>query len=237
MAHTKQQQVAFVRLIFKLLIFVAIIQQNYGHMTSPLTTVAAVAVDKVAFQIELSSPVPFTTHKPEISAKSVIESLIPQTHQDTAKGEDKSSSSSNSLSTSGSSSSTLKTIETNLKNLNYDESLPSIGNNNDENNNNSYDDYIETEFKMEKTTPTSMEQQDDPVIPPTTITFSNVAAAGILSDSNSNMDSTITRSAGYGNANEGSENFPSDSINNFNDATPPYAAVDEKYGKLIPINF
>ena len=248
MARSKQQQVTFIRLLFKLLIFVAIIQQNYGHAMNPIATAAAAAVadavDSFAYEIELSSPVPFTTRKTEISAKTIIENLNPSA-QDIAKAEENSSISS----LAGTSSTTFKTLETNLKDLINEESLTNNNNahNNDNNNNNnnndndndnnSYDDYLETDLKLEKTTPTSMEQQDDPVIPPTTITFSNVAAAGILGDSNSNIDSVVTGGSGNGNANDGSDNFASGPLNNFNDATPPYAAVDEKYGKLAVITF
>lgn len=193
-----------VRLLLKLLLFTAIIQQNYGNPAPTVTPLPP----QLPFEMELSSPVPFSTRKPEISSKTDFDAV----EADTTRS---SSSSSSSTST------TSKTIDTNLKDLNV-ETLNNNNHNNDNNDNNSdYDDYLETDLKIEKTTPTSMEQQDDPVIPPTTITFSNVAAAGILGNSNSNIDGVVNG----GGSNSGT--------NSFNDDPPPYDAVDEKYGKVL----
>ncbi|XP_046806684.1 tyrosine-protein phosphatase 99A-like isoform X2 [Lucilia cuprina] len=218
------------RLLYKLLIFVAIIQQNYGNPTA-----SNMPSLPPPFEMELSSPVPFTTRKPEILTSDQendknIEILA-------APLEEKNSSSTTTT--------TLKTIETNLKDLNNLKEEPIIikdnnnnpinnndddknNNNNNADNNSSYDDYIETDLNVEKTTPTSMEQQDDPVIPPTTITFSNVAAAGILGNSNSNIDGVVM---GGSDGNNGAG-----TVVNYNDATPPYAAVDNKYVPSKPQN-
>lgn len=203
MARSKYQTT--VRLLFKLLLVIAIIKQNYGNLT-PTTTLPP------PFELELSSPVPFSTRKQEISAKTDFENV---------KADAAPAISSSSPSTT---TSTFKPIETNFKDLNEeilninnnDNENENINNNNDNDDNSYDDDYMDTDLKFVKTTPTSREQQDDPVIPPTTITFSNVAAAGILGNSNSNIDGVLN---GHGSV-------------SFNDDLPPYDAVDETYGKV-----
>lgn len=199
MARTKCQNT--VRLFLKLFLFVAIIQENLG---GPMATATASGDTSVPpFEVELSSPVPFTTRKPEISNKEA------EQNKDNAAANADSSQSSNAVN----SSSALPPAPIPPKGF---EAANSKDLNNEYLMNTNYDDdYLETDLKPERTTPTSMEQQDGPIIPSTTITFRNVAAAGILGDSNSNIDGV------------GGNGTPI----TINDATPPYAAVDEKYGK------
>lgn len=242
MSRTKIQH-TLLRLLYKLLIFGAIIQQNYGNPTaSNMPTITP------PFEVDLSSPVPFTTRKPEISITEDTD-FNNKNNNDNDKTIEILDA---SATLKESSSTTLKPqIETNLndfknlKELNLNNNNSNISqntnnnnnndnsNNNAANNDNNYDDeggdddYLETDLKVEKTTQTSMEQQDDPVIPPTTITFSNVAAAGILGNSNSNIDGVVMGNSGSDNGNGNSNGV------NYNDAMPPYAAVDTKYGKII----
>lgn len=200
MARTKCQNT--VRLFLKLFLFVAIIQENLG---GPMATATATGDTSVPpFEVELSSPVPFTTRKPEISNKEA------EQNKDNERANADSSQSSNAV---NSSSSALPPAPIPPKG--FEAANSKDLNNEDLMNTNYDDDYIETDLKPEHTTPTSMEQQDGPIIPSTTITFRNVAAAGILGDSNSNIDGV------------GGNGTPI----TINDATPPYAAVDEKYGK------
>lgn len=207
MPKLKDHHTVLLRLVYKLLIFVAIIQQNYGNPTATNTPLM-----HPPFEMELSSPVPFTTRKPEISNEQMDEKNIELLE---------------AASINATNSSTLKTLETFTKdvkeNANSNDDHYNIKSNNADDS--SYEDYLESDIKVVKTTPTSMEQQDDPVIPPTTITFSNVAAAGILGNSNSNIDGVVLGNGGDGSNEAGS-------VANFNDATPPYAAVDDKYGKI-----
>lgn len=186
MARSKCQTT--VRLFLKLLLFVGIIQENLGVPT-PISQESSPVPP---FELEISSPVPFTTRKPEIS--------IPETNKITF-----------SPPVNG---------ETPMPPLRPPQ-LPKVTDHiakdlpDDDVEGNYDDDYIETDVQTVRTTPTSMEQQDGPVVPPTTITFSNVAAAGILGDTSANVD---------GGGGGGTSII-------FNDATPPYAAVDDKYGK------
>ncbi|XP_075150681.1 protein tyrosine phosphatase 99A isoform X1 [Haematobia irritans] len=204
MARSKCQNT--LRLFLKLFLFVGIIQENLGASMANASDTLATPVPP--FEVELSSPVPFTTRKPEISIQT-------SDNQDKAADQQtpmvKVNSSTPPVAViAGAGESTVKDYDAN-KDLNNEDLM-----------NTSYDDdYIETDIKPERTTPTSMEQQDGPAIPPTTITFSNVAAAGILGDNGMNSD------------NGGGGNGTPITIN---DATPPYAAVDDKYVPSKPQN-
>ncbi|XP_058981493.1 tyrosine-protein phosphatase 99A isoform X2 [Musca domestica] len=187
------------RLFLKLFLFVGIIQENLG---GPMNASGSTTTTLPTFEVELSSPVPFTTRKPEIS----IQATDNKDKLGHATSNLNDTPASNAVTTSTPQPVASDTGDTskdlNSEDTNYDDG-----------------DYIETDLKPERTTPTSMEQQDGPAIPPTTITFSNVAAAGILGDSSA----------------DGGGGGGSSSIS-INDATPPYAAVDDKYVPSKPQN-
>uniref|UniRef100_A0A1I8NIX6 Fibronectin type-III domain-containing protein n=1 Tax=Musca domestica TaxID=7370 RepID=A0A1I8NIX6_MUSDO len=197
MARNKCQNT--LRLFLKLFLFVGIIQENLG---GPMNASGSTTTTLPTFEVELSSPVPFTTRKPEISIQATDNK--DKLGQATSNLND--TPASNAVTTSTPQPVASDTGDTskdlNSEDTNYDDG-----------------DYIETDLKPERTTPTSMEQQDGPAIPPTTITFSNVAAAGILGDSSA----------------DGGGGGGSSSIS-INDATPPYAAVDDKYVPSKPQN-
>ncbi|XP_073818850.1 protein tyrosine phosphatase 99A isoform X3 [Musca autumnalis] len=195
MARTKCQNT--LRLFLKLFLFVGIIQENLG---GPTTTASTTTAKLPTFEVEISSPVPFATRKPEISIPAS------ENNEKIVEGTPPIQPSNDGSNNAVNSTPQPQIVDTNSKDLKHEDTL-----------NANYDegDYIETDLKTEHTTPTSMEQQDGPAIPPTTITFSNVAAAGILGDSSADGGgSSIT----------------------INDATPPYAAVDSKYVPSKPQN-
>ncbi|XP_059218632.1 tyrosine-protein phosphatase 99A isoform X2 [Stomoxys calcitrans] len=203
MARSKCQNTA--RFFLKLFLFVGIIQENLGGPMATASAAGATVPPPVPpFEVELSSPVPFTTRKPEISIEAS------DNKDKTAESPNTTNNSTPALEQASPVDPTSKDYETN-KDLNNEDPM----------NTNYYDDISETDIKAERTTPTSMEQQDGPAIPPTTITFSNVAAAGILGDTSSNME-----------AGGGGNGTPI----TINDATPPYAAVDDKYVPSKPQN-
>uniref|UniRef100_A0A1A9UVI7 Uncharacterized protein n=1 Tax=Glossina austeni TaxID=7395 RepID=A0A1A9UVI7_GLOAU len=203
MAHIKLN-LTIRALPLKLLLILGII---YGILAKP-TVVTPLKTD-------ISSPVPFITQTlPEISTRKIDENTLTM----------------------------LATIATNLRENDYVDNVgimdgkhkdkdrdkdvefndfiiseePDRNMNNDaKGNNNNDNDYVETVVKyVDITTPTSMEQQDGPIVPPTTITFTNVASASI-----------------WGESSGGGLAFDAGVI--FNGATPPYAAVDDNYGYRI----
>uniref|UniRef100_A0A1A9ZZ84 Uncharacterized protein n=1 Tax=Glossina pallidipes TaxID=7398 RepID=A0A1A9ZZ84_GLOPL len=204
MAHIKLNPTIRV-LPLKLLLILGII---YGILAKP-TVVTLLKTD-------ISSPVPFVTQTlPEISTRKIDENTLTMLAIKT-------------------------TIATNLRENDYVDNVgimegkhkdkdrdkdvefndfiiseqPDRNVNSDaKGSNNNDNDYVETVVKyVDITTPTSMEQQDGPIVPPTTITFTNIASASI-----------------WGESSGGGLAFDAGVI--FNGATPPYAAVDDNYGK------
>ncbi|XP_067618842.1 tyrosine-protein phosphatase 99A isoform X2 [Eurosta solidaginis] len=89
---------------------------------------------------------------------------------------------------------------------------------------------IQTDYQLPvvaPTAPASVEQQDQPLVPPTTLSFANIAPAGGRGGDSFNGGSM----GGY----EMSEAVGG-TATTADDGTPPYAAVDDKYVPSKPLN-
>ncbi|KAI9584988.1 hypothetical protein GQX74_006883 [Glossina fuscipes] len=187
----------------KLLLILGII---YGILAKP-TVVTLLKTD-------ISSPVPFITQTlPDISTRKIDENTLPMLATTIATNLRENDYVDNIGITDGKHKDKDKDKDVEFNDFIISE-RPDTNIHNDaaKGNNNNDNDYVETVVKyVDITTPTSMEQQDGPIVPPTTITFSNIASASV-----------------WGESSGGGLAFDAGVI--FNGATPPYAAVDDNYG-------
>ncbi|XP_053947120.1 tyrosine-protein phosphatase 99A isoform X2 [Anastrepha ludens] len=207
--------VARLRLLLNLLLFAAIIDEHRGGAA------AVVVIDP-----ELSSPSPFTIAP---TASTPTPTPTPK-YTATVAGEsnDDDSSSSSSSSASGSVTPASNALDMNA----YAVNGVSVDNNNMAAAVAGADETVETEGDYQlaaaaPTSPASVEQQDQPRVPPTTLSFANIApASGVGGDlfSGGSISGFETR-GGDG-----------ETATTAGDATPPYAAVDEKYVPSKPLN-
>lgn len=216
------------RFLLTLVLIICIVKGNLGGTADTIKSSNGTALnanysnselptEQPWFETELSSPVPFATRSPalptEISTKPSLNLDLIATDKQQANATKASDAeiSAKSPKASSADGNTDDAYEKELTKLrqNTNEDFPKNAKANQQVEFTAaaadYDE-LKSLHDNPSTTPTSMEQQDGPVMPPaTTITFKNVAAVSILDDGDSEHDNRK--------------------------ATPPIDAVDEKYGK------
>lgn len=208
---------ARIRLLLNLLLFAAIIAEHRGA-----------AATGVVIDPELSSPSPFTT-APTASLPTAEPSPAPTTPNSVPKA---SVADSKLAYDDGSTTTASNVLDVNAYAVNgigmdTKNVLAAVADDDSET--------VETDYQLPVAAPTppaSVEQQDQPLVPPTTLSFANIAPA-------SGLDSDLYNSGGGGGGSiTGFEFGEGDgkTATTSGDATPPYAAVDEKYGKYANLN-
>uniref|UniRef100_A0A0K8UA23 Tyrosine-protein phosphatase 99A n=1 Tax=Bactrocera latifrons TaxID=174628 RepID=A0A0K8UA23_BACLA len=209
------------RLLLNLLLFTAIIAEHRG------ASAAGIAIDP-----ELSSPSPFT-----IAPTAALPTATPTSAPTTPNAVPNASVVDSKLAYDDGSTTTVSNIlevnayAVNGVGLDAKNVLPAVADDDSET--------VETDFRLPAaapTSPASVEQQDQPLVPPTTLSFANIAPA-------SGLDSDLySGSAGGGGGGGGSiagfefGDGDGKTATTSGDATPPYAAVDEKYVPSKPLN-
>lgn len=201
---------AHLRLLLNLLLFAAIIAEHRG------AAAAGVAIDP-----ELSSPSPFTIAPTAPLSTPTTPDSVPNASVAGVKityNDGSTTTASNVLD--------VNAYEVNGVSMDTNNVLAAVAD----------DDSgaVETDYHLPAaapTSPASVEQQDQPLVPPTTLSFANIAPA-------SGLDSDLYSGGGGSGSIAGSELGEADgrTATTSGDATPPYAAVDEKYGKYANSN-
>ncbi|CAD6992562.1 unnamed protein product [Ceratitis capitata] len=218
------------RLLFNLLLFTAIIAEHRAAF-------AVAAAADVAIDPELSSPSPFTvapTDSPTSTAPTTTRdagAFIVAAH-DEAGEQGNIYNDTNNNNSSSSTSSTIppsNALDVNAYAVNgvimdTNNVIAAVADSG------AGDETDETDLQLNVAAPTppaSVEQQDQPLVPPTTLSFANIAPAD-------GRDGDLFKGgsiAGF----ELGEGDEARTATTTGDATPPYAAVDEKYGKYMQI--